>query len=156
MNNYKANPCGQEMNLASTLLSSASPLWQLLLPSHSRSPLSSLLGESLSCLPFWFYDLCMHPSMLELSHLFVNFIWIKSYCLSSSVTCVFYCYVWEISHVMPCGYDLLILMATEYSTLWIYHGMVQPTPERNLLNVIIIVWLALAPKPCAHQTVITG
>lgn len=139
------------MNLASPLLSSASPRWQLLLPSHSRSPLSSLLGESLSCLPFWFYDLCTCPSMLELSPLFVNFIWMKSCCLSS-VTCVFHSCVWEISHVVPCGYDLFILMATEYSALWISYGMVRPTPERKLLNRITIVWLALAPKPCAYQS----
>ena len=32
MNNYKANPCGQQMNPVSTLLSSVSPPWQLCLP----------------------------------------------------------------------------------------------------------------------------
>lgn len=50
--------------------------------------------------------------MMELSHLFVNFIGMKSYCMSS-VTSMFYCSVCEISRVGPCGDGVFIWMAEE-------------------------------------------
>lgn len=128
-------------------------------PPHSRSSLFSLLGESFSCLSFWFYDLCICPNLVELSQFPVC-----EFYMNEIILFVFFCdlyfsfnhYVWEISHVVPCGCGLFILMAIGYSILWIYRSMARPTPERNLFNVISTVRPALVPKPCSHQTFITG
>lgn len=135
MNSYKANRCVsttqiKKWSLARTLRppdNSTSP--------HSRSSLTSLLGKSSSCFSFWFYDLSICPGMADLSHSFVNSVWMRSSRTSSSVTCIFSRSVCEISPVGLGGYGLLIFIAAEYCVLWIHRcGPGPHQPETSYMR----------------------